>query len=64
MVGRFGAGNLDIAAHSIRARAVFLALIELTWLDLDSGPLIDRIVFLAHQCGCRRDANAAEDLAA
>jgi esterase/lipase superfamily enzyme len=47
MVGRFGAGGFDIAAHSLGTRGVFLALVQLAGEERPAGPLINQLVLLA-----------------
>lgn len=47
MIGRFGAGNFDIAAHSLGTRAVFLALVQMANGQSDNTPLINQLVLLA-----------------
>jgi esterase/lipase superfamily enzyme len=47
MVERLGAGNFDIAAHSLGSRGVFLALVNLANKNPGSGPIVDKVVFFA-----------------
>jgi esterase/lipase superfamily enzyme len=47
MIGRFGAGNFDIAAHSLGTRAVFLALVQIANDQNNNTPLVDQLVLLA-----------------
>jgi esterase/lipase superfamily enzyme len=47
MIGRFGAGNFDIAAHSLGTRAVFLALVQMANGERGNTPLINQLVLLA-----------------
>jgi esterase/lipase superfamily enzyme len=47
MVGRFGAGNFDIAAHSLGTRGVFLALVQMAGRDHPEKPLVNQLVLLA-----------------
>ena len=47
MVGRFGAGGFDIAAHSLGTRGVFLALVQMAGRDHPEKPLVDQLVLLA-----------------
>ncbi len=47
MIGRFGAGNFDIAAHSLGTRAVFLALVQMANGKHGKKPLVNQLVLLA-----------------
>ena len=47
MVNRFGAGNVNLAAHSLGARGLFLALVSLAEGKPDDKPLFNQIVLLA-----------------
>jgi esterase/lipase superfamily enzyme len=47
MVGRFGAGNFDIAAHSLGTRAVVLALAQIANEKRGNTPLVNQLVLLA-----------------
>ncbi len=47
MVRLFGAGNFDIAAHSLGTRAVFLALLRMANGEQGSRPLVNQLVLLA-----------------
>jgi len=47
MVKRFGAGNFDIAAHSLGTRGVFLALVQLANGEHGSKPLVNQLILLA-----------------
>ena len=47
MIGRFGAGNFDIAAHSLGTRAVMLALIQMANRERGNKPLVNQLVLLA-----------------
>ncbi len=47
MVRRFGAGNFDIAAHSLGTRGVFLALVQLANGEHGSKPLVNQLILLA-----------------
>jgi esterase/lipase superfamily enzyme len=47
MIGRFGAGNFDIAAHSLGTRAVFLALVQMANGEHGKKPLVNQLVLLA-----------------
>ena len=47
MIGRFGAGNFDIAAHSLGTRAVVLALAQIANEKHGNTPLVNQLVLLA-----------------
>lgn len=47
MIGRFGAGNFDIAAHSLGTRAVILALVQMANGERGNTPLVNQLVLLA-----------------
>jgi len=47
MVGRFGAGGFDVAAHSLGTRGVFLALVQMASSEQTNKPLINNLVLLA-----------------
>lgn len=47
MARRFGAGNFDIAAHSLGTRGVFLALIQIADRKQSDKPLVNQLVLLA-----------------
>jgi len=47
MVRFFGAGNFDIAAHSLGTRAVFLALVRMANGEQGNTPLVNQLVLLA-----------------
>jgi esterase/lipase superfamily enzyme len=47
MVLRFGKGKINIAAHSLGARAVFLALLRMAYERRGEEPLINQVVLLA-----------------
>lgn len=47
VVGRFGPGKLDIAAHSLGTRGVFLALLQMAGRNHPELPLVDQLVLLA-----------------
>jgi esterase/lipase superfamily enzyme len=47
MVGRFGAGGFDIAAHSLGTRGVFLALVQMAGRNHPEKPLVNHLVLLA-----------------
>lgn len=47
MINRFGAGNFDIAAHSLGTRGVFLALVMLAQAAQGNEPLVDQVVLIA-----------------
>ena len=47
MVTRFGAGNFDIAAHSLGTRGVFLALIQMARAEHANRPLVNQLVLIA-----------------
>lgn len=47
MISRFGAGNIDIAAHSLGTRGVFLALVSMAHAKHANTPLINQVVLIA-----------------
>ena len=47
MISRFGAGNIDIAAHSLGTRGVLLALLRMADTKKANKPLIDQVVLIA-----------------
>jgi len=47
MIRRFGAGNFDIAAHSLGTRSVFLALIQMADRNQSDKSLVNQLVLLA-----------------
>lgn len=47
MVEHFGAGKLDIAAHSLGTRGVFLALVQMSGTSHPETPIVDQLVLLA-----------------
>jgi len=47
MVGRFGAGNIDIVAHSLGTRGVFLALVNMARAGQLEEPLVNQVVLVA-----------------
>ena len=47
MISRSGPGTVDVLAHSLGSRAVFLALTRLLSTEHNEKPLFDRIVLLA-----------------
>ncbi len=47
MVRVFGAGNFDVAAHSLGTRAVFLALAQMAGGQQGNKPLVNQLVLLA-----------------
>ncbi len=47
MVKYFGAGHIDIVAHSLGARGIFLALLEMDYSREAESPLINQIVLIA-----------------
>ena len=47
MVGQYGAGNINIAAHSLGTRGVLLALVLMSQAELDNKPLINQVVLIA-----------------
>jgi len=47
MVERFGAGNVNIVAHSLGTRGVFLALVRMAQKEHTTRPLFNQVVLLA-----------------
>ncbi len=47
MVEKFGAGGFDVVAHSLGARGVFLALVQLAHRHHESKPLLNQLVLTA-----------------
>lgn len=47
MVSRFGAGNIDIAAHSLGTRGVLLALLRMANREHANKPLVNQVVLIA-----------------
>lgn len=47
MIDRFGAGNTDLAAHSLGSRALFLATVHIAMVKAPTEPLFDNLVLLA-----------------
>ncbi len=47
MVSQYGAGNINIAAHSLGTRGVLLALVMMSQAELASKPLINQVVLIA-----------------
>ncbi len=47
MVGRFGAGKLDVVGHSLGARGVFLALVQLAEQGVGHTPLFNQLILIA-----------------
>lgn len=47
MIERFGAGRMDVVAHSLGTRGVFLALVELADREHDDEPIVGQLVLVA-----------------
>ncbi|GMR06105.1 MAG: hypothetical protein BMS9Abin25_0688 [Gammaproteobacteria bacterium] len=47
MIRRFGAGNIDVVAHSLGSRGVFLALVRMAEAKHRNKPLVNQIILLA-----------------
>ena len=47
MISRFGAGNIDIAAHSLGTRGVLLALMRMANTEYANKPLVNQVVLIA-----------------
>ena len=47
MITNFGAGNIDIVAHSLGTRGVLLALVMLAQADQGNKPLLNQVVLVA-----------------
>jgi esterase/lipase superfamily enzyme len=47
MINRFGAGNVNIVAHSLGTRGVMLALVLLAQMQQDDKPLLNQVVLIA-----------------
>ena len=47
MVEYFGAGHIDIVAHSLGTRGIFLALLEMAYSMSAENPLINQVVLIA-----------------
>lgn len=47
MIGRFGAGNVDVTAHSLGTLGAFLALVQLAGREHPVKPLVNQVVLLA-----------------
>lgn len=47
MVSQYGAGNINITAHSLGTRGVLLALVLMSQAELASKPLINQVVLIA-----------------
>lgn len=47
MISRFGAGNIDIAAHSLGTRGVLLALMRMANTENANKPLVNQVVLIA-----------------
>ena len=47
MISRFGAGNIDIAAHSLGTRGVLLALLRMANTEYANKPLFNQVVLIA-----------------
>ena len=47
MVNRFGAGKVNLAAHSLGTRGIFLALVRMAQAKSDDKPLFNQVVLLA-----------------
>lgn len=47
MISRFGAGNIDIAAHSLGTRGVLLALMRMANTEYVNKPLVNQVVLIA-----------------
>ena len=47
MLARFAAGNINLAAHSLGARGVFLALVMIAQTEQSNKPLFNQLVFIA-----------------
>jgi esterase/lipase superfamily enzyme len=47
MINRFGAGNLDVVAHSLGARGVILALVQMAHGESANKPLMHQLVLIA-----------------
>ena len=47
MISRFGAGNIDIAAHSLGTRGVLLALMRMANREYANKPLVNQVVLIA-----------------
>jgi esterase/lipase superfamily enzyme len=47
IINRFGAGNVNIVAHSLGTRGVMLALVLLSQMQQDDKPLLNQVVLIA-----------------
>jgi esterase/lipase superfamily enzyme len=47
MISRFGAGNINLAAHSLGTRGVMLALVRLAQADKGNRPLVNQVILIA-----------------
>lgn len=47
MVTRFGVGKIDVLAHSLGTRGVFLALVQISRTEQHDKPLVNELVLLA-----------------
>ena len=47
LVNQFGAGNIDIAAHSLGTRGVMLAMVMMAQANKDNKPVFNQVVLMA-----------------
>ena len=47
MIDRFGAGKIDLVAHSLGTRGIMLALVRLAQVEREDGPLVNQVILVA-----------------